>query len=65
MYAVVLVLMSLSGEASYVTGYYVGQGVPEAAARVLVLYAWRCLLPGIWEHLTLMNLRNSLWLECC
>ena len=36
MYAVVLVLMSLSGEASYVTGYYVGQGVPEAAARVLV-----------------------------
>lgn len=36
MYAVVLVVMSLSGEVSYVTGYYIGQGIPEAIARTLV-----------------------------
>lgn len=36
MYAVVLVLMSISGEASYVAGYYIGKGAPEAGARMLV-----------------------------
>lgn len=38
MYAVVLVVMSLSGEASYVAGYYIGKGIPEAAVRTLVTF---------------------------
>ncbi len=36
MYAVVLVLMSLSGEASYVTGYYVGQVSPRSGCPCVV-----------------------------
>ena len=38
MYAVVLVLMSLSGEASYVTGYCIGRGEPEAIARMATYF---------------------------